>query len=100
VAAYEEIDLEHPELPAVNLGSRQNPSWFAPEKLIVMPYQIYSRAVPSTLMSDMHKVACNSPEDNRGLIEGEGMSKLRINADPIPPHVGLCLIYRLLLLIL
>lgn len=39
-------------------------------------------------MGPMHKVACNKPEFNRGLIEGEGVNKLLINASIKPPHVG------------
>ncbi|KAH5540707.1 hypothetical protein HBI27_098380 [Parastagonospora nodorum] len=71
-----DIKLGNPELDAVNLGSQQRPSWFAPEKLVIMPYQVYRRAVPSRLTSDMLRIACNGPRRNRELIEGEGMSKL------------------------
>jgi hypothetical protein len=58
-----------------------------------MPYQIYSRAVPGRLMKDLHKVACRNPESNRGLIDGEGMSKLLINTNPVPPHVSVYLLF-------
>ncbi|KAG9194151.1 hypothetical protein G6011_04186 [Alternaria panax] len=74
------IEIDRPDLPAVNLGSRQRETWFAPGTLVVMPYHIYSRTIPGKLMRGMQAVACNTPETNRGLIEGEGMSKLLINA--------------------
>jgi len=76
LASEYDITLGKPALNAVNLGSQQRPSWFAPEKLVIMPYQIYRRAVPSTLTSNMLRIACNGPDHNRKLVEGEGMSKL------------------------
>jgi hypothetical protein len=53
-----------------------------------MPYQIYTRAVPSALTGPMLKVACNPPEHNRGLIEGEGMDMLLLNNAVKPPDVS------------
>jgi len=47
-------------------------------------------------MGGMHAVACRMPEINRGLIEGEGMSKLRINASPVPPEVSLYYLFGVL----
>jgi eukaryotic translation initiation factor 2C len=88
LASEYDITLGKPELNAVNLGSQQRPSWFAPEKLVIMPYQIYRRAVPSTLTSNMLRIACNGPDHNRELIEGEGMSKLLLQ--PGVAVAGLC----------
>lgn len=82
------VELEQPGLAAVNLGSQLKPSWFPPEKLIIMPYQIYRRAVPSSLTGSMLKIACNGPAFNRGLIEGEGMNMLLLNRANRPDHVS------------
>jgi eukaryotic translation initiation factor 2C len=58
---------------------------------MIMPYQIYRRAVPTSLTSAMLNIACRGPEGNRELIEGEGVSKLLLTSDKSqrPAHVSL-----------
>jgi len=81
--------VQHPNLPVINLGGKYDKSWFAPEFLRILPYQVFRHVVPDTLMADMHKVACRSPETNRILIENEGLGKLLRNdqllATPVSP---------------
>lgn len=86
-----QINLDKPKLKAVNLGSQLRPSWFPPEKLRIMPYQIYRRAIPTKLTRDMLVIACNGPEHNRRLIEGEGMDKLMLDQIPQLTSVSLTL---------
>ncbi|KAH7092067.1 Piwi domain-containing protein [Paraphoma chrysanthemicola] len=85
-----QVVLSRPNLAAVNLGSQLKPSWFPPEKLMVMPYQIYRRTVPTDLTSPMLNIACKEPEENRGLIEGEGISNLLLtkNKGERPAHLA------------
>ena len=61
------------DLMAVNLGNKTNPSWFAPEHLRILPYQIYRRPVPDRLTSDMLDLANNTPIKNQILITGHGL---------------------------
>jgi eukaryotic translation initiation factor 2C len=82
------LELQRADLPAVNLGSHLRPSWFPPEKLIVMPYQIYGRVVPSKLTKKMLEIACKTPNENRELIDGEGMSKMLLQSGNQPTHVS------------
>jgi hypothetical protein len=82
------ITLRFPNLPAVNMGSRARPCWFPPEELSIMPYQIYSRVIPTALTAAMLDVACRPPGETSGRIEGEGMSRLLLNQNPKPADVS------------
>jgi hypothetical protein len=85
--------LIRPDLPAVNLGSQKDPCWFPPEELWIMPYQIYTRVVPTALTAAMLKVACLDPNDNAMRIEGEAMNRLLLNQDSRPVDVSYLLPY-------
>lgn len=81
--------LTHPDLPAVNLGRRDKPEWYAPEHLQIVPYQLYKRTVPDHLTKSMLDVARRLPDTNRALIENEGLRNLGIIVkDGMVPFVG------------
>jgi eukaryotic translation initiation factor 2C len=65
-------------LKAVNLGNKANPSWFAPEHLRIMPYQVYRRPVPDHLTSDMLAIANNTPEVNQRLMNMHGLTTFKL----------------------
>lgn len=62
--------------PAVNVGSRQHPIWYAQEHLRIVPYQPYTRPVPDQYTSSMVDEACRDPEISRAYIENEGLRSL------------------------
>ncbi|KAH7385933.1 Piwi domain-containing protein [Pyrenochaeta sp. MPI-SDFR-AT-0127] len=67
------INLSWPGLPAINCGTSQNPKWYPPELLQILPYQIFKRKVPDALTKNMLDVACHHPSESRTLIEHEGL---------------------------
>jgi eukaryotic translation initiation factor 2C len=70
------VKVEYPELKAVNLGSQQRPSWFAPEHLRILPYQMFTRLLPERLTNGMLDVACRPPARTQACIELEGLLNL------------------------
>jgi hypothetical protein len=47
------LPTEHFDMKAVNLGNKEDKSWFAPEHLHILPYQLYNRPVPDHLTKSM-----------------------------------------------
>jgi hypothetical protein len=76
--AYPENTDDHFDLLAVNLGNGENKSWFAPEHLQIMPYQVYNRVVSDHLTESMLEIAKKTPHANRDLIASEGMRSLNV----------------------
>ena len=62
--------------PAVNVGSRNHPIWYALEHLQLVPYQPYTRPVPDGYTRSMVEQACRDPQASRALIENEGLSNM------------------------
>jgi hypothetical protein len=58
---YPSLPTKHFDLKAVNLGNKENESWFAPEHLKILQYQLYSRPVPDHLTESMLKIANRTP---------------------------------------
>jgi eukaryotic translation initiation factor 2C len=69
----------NPRMPAINCGTDELPKWYLPEKLQILPYQLYKRMVPEALTSNMHRVACRPPDITRALVEHEGLRQLGLN---------------------
>ncbi|KAL5450265.1 hypothetical protein PMIN07_001265 [Paraphaeosphaeria minitans] len=67
------IQLQCPNLRAVNLGSPQDPKWYAPEQLRIMPFQLYKDVLPPRWTAGMIETACVRPIVNSALIEVSGM---------------------------
>ncbi|KAF2851686.1 Piwi-domain-containing protein [Plenodomus tracheiphilus IPT5] len=65
--------LRFPGLPAINCGTKDKEMWYPPEKLQILPYQLWKGLLPESLTSDMIDVACHHPADTRALIEHEGL---------------------------
>jgi eukaryotic translation initiation factor 2C len=70
------VTLQYPFLPAINCGTDDQPLWYPPEKLKILPHQLYKRQVPDALMAGMLQVASHHPRTTRALIELEGLRKL------------------------
>jgi hypothetical protein len=71
----------------VNLGSTQDPKWYAPEDLEIIPYQIFTSVVPASLAESMLRVACLQPYEAAALVEVEALDALgipRTQQNPIP----------------
>lgn len=71
--------LLHPDLRAVNLGSVDDPKWYAPEDLKIVPYQIFKSVCPTTLAESMLTNANHQPWDSAALVEIEALHALGIN---------------------
>lgn len=63
----------------MNVGTWDQPVWFAPEHLRILPYQIYKRPVPDHLTRGMLDVACQPPERSKALIQMEGLKNLGVD---------------------
>jgi eukaryotic translation initiation factor 2C len=72
--------LAHPRLPAVNVGSSLQPSWFAPEDLRILPDQIYAKMIPDQFANHFHRQSCRRPMEIRARIEDEGIRHIPRNA--------------------
>jgi eukaryotic translation initiation factor 2C len=72
--------LQHPGLPAVNVGTAGRPTWFAPEHLRILPDQIYAKIIPDFVANDFHRNACREPREIRSRIEQEGLRHIPITA--------------------
>jgi hypothetical protein len=65
-------------MPAINCGTDENPKWYLPENLRILPYQLYKRKVPEHLTSGMLGFSCHPPYTSRALIEHEGLAQLNL----------------------
>jgi eukaryotic translation initiation factor 2C len=84
------INAQYPTMAAINCGTEESPKWYLPEKLRILPYQIYRRRVPDSLTADMHAVACHHPKVTRALIEHEGLPMLGLTPGvELAPFAGL-----------
>ncbi|KAF2644090.1 Piwi-domain-containing protein [Massarina eburnea CBS 473.64] len=66
-------------LDAVNVGSKDDPSWYPQEFLRILPYQMHNRLLPDRVVEGMHEEARKGPEESRTLIEVEGLQSLGMN---------------------
>jgi eukaryotic translation initiation factor 2C len=78
IAAYNTNPL-NPNMPAINCGTDIQPRWYLPEKLLILPYQMYKRQVPESLTASMLDVAAHHPDTTRALIEHEGLRHMGLN---------------------
>ncbi|KAH7380394.1 Piwi domain-containing protein [Phaeosphaeria sp. MPI-PUGE-AT-0046c] len=82
--------LQNPGMPAINCGTDSRPTWYPPEKLFILPFQLFKRTVPDTLTAEMLDVACHFPKVTRALIEHEGLRKLGLVAGAGPTQLHTC----------
>jgi len=75
------------ELAAVNVGTKDDPIWYAQELLKIMPYQVYNHLLPGDLTSGMIRAACKGPSETRARIEQEGLGGLGITDLENPTHL-------------
>lgn len=71
--------LEHPNLPCVDVGTREKPVLLPPEMATVLPGQAYGNKLMDEQTAQMIKYACRRPKKNAELIVGEGLSSLGLN---------------------
>ncbi|KAI4672821.1 uncharacterized protein J4E78_001324 [Alternaria triticimaculans] len=83
------MKLKHKDLLAVDLSSTGEPSWFAPEHLVIPVDQIWARIIPDAVANQFHKLACLSPRQNRARIEYEGLAQLARDVSALPPDSDL-----------
>ncbi|KAF1918354.1 ribonuclease H-like domain-containing protein [Ampelomyces quisqualis] len=74
------VKAQNSSMPAINCGTTDRPKWYLPEKLQILPYQLYKKLVPEHLTSAMLAVALHHPTATRALIEHEGLVKLGLAA--------------------
>ncbi|KAH7092064.1 ribonuclease H-like domain-containing protein [Paraphoma chrysanthemicola] len=67
--------LSHKSLRPVNLGTGTEHSWFAPEDLEIIPYQIWNRVIPDAVAYNFHAMACQAPGFIRSRIEREALAE-------------------------
>ncbi|KAH7092237.1 ribonuclease H-like domain-containing protein [Paraphoma chrysanthemicola] len=72
---FPSISVRHGR-PAINVGSSEEPVWYAQELLRIVPYQLYTRPVPDHLTGFMFKQAARSPTQAQWLIHEEGLRHL------------------------
>ncbi|UPX17281.1 uncharacterized protein EKO05_0007647 [Ascochyta rabiei] len=99
---YPNRTIRHPDLPAINLGSSLEPKWYAPEDLLIVPYQMYKSVVPTALTESMLETACLKPEEGAARVDVEALKALGIaptenDARPLSQCSALTLDPRMLL---
>lgn len=70
------MKLLHKNLPAVDLSPSGEPSWYAPEQLLLLPNQIWGKIIPDAVAKSFHGTACLNPRSNRARIEHEGLAQI------------------------
>ena len=75
------ISLERPDLPVINVGTKDKPSYLPPEICFIPPGQPYRDELPPIATSNMIKVACNSPADNSNFIVSDGLEFLGLKTN-------------------
>ncbi|KZT01938.1 argonaute-like protein [Laetiporus sulphureus 93-53] len=73
------ITLRHPNLPVVDIGSKQKPNLIPPELCEIFPGQAYRGKLSPTETAEMIKYACNPPIVNAMSIRDQGMPDLGLN---------------------
>ena len=73
------LNLQFPNLRAIDLGTGPEPSWFAPEHLRILPDQIYARVIPEAVAQTFHSMSCKIPQSTRACIELEGLAAIPRN---------------------
>ncbi|KAA8895278.1 Piwi domain-containing protein [Sphaerosporella brunnea] len=69
------IRLQHPNLPAINVGAAQ-PVWIPPEVAKIVPGQYYTGKLPDEQTGRMILFACKQPKENAEAIENVGLPRL------------------------
>jgi hypothetical protein len=72
----------------VDLGTGTEHSWFAPEDIEIMPYQIWDQVIPDAVAQNFHRMACQPPGFNRSRIEREGLAEFPRNISGLPANVN------------
>ncbi|KAI9842921.1 MAG: hypothetical protein M1837_006753 [Sclerophora amabilis] len=79
------IKIDDDSLPCVDLGgSGQPPMWFPPEKLWILPFQLFRGKLNDEQTGEMIKIACRKPVLNVAAIVGEGLPSLGIHPTESP----------------
>ncbi|KAL2015718.1 hypothetical protein VTK56DRAFT_4914 [Thermocarpiscus australiensis] len=68
------ITLRRPDLPVVNVGTRENPTYLPPEVCVVMPGQSANSKLDPGQTQQMIRFAVRKPADNANSIVHEGLS--------------------------
>ncbi|KAF1951180.1 Piwi-domain-containing protein [Byssothecium circinans] len=75
-----QVTLKTPQMPAINVSTRDKAVWLAPEHLHILPYQLYKRPVPDHLTRFILDEACKHPQASRAMIELEGLKQLGVTS--------------------
>lgn len=69
------INLEHPFMPCINIGSA-NPVWIPAEVARIVEGQAYFGKLPDRQTAEMIKIACRPPKENAEMITNVGLPRL------------------------
>lgn len=75
---YPQIQL-NPNLPVVNVGNKENPSYLPAEVCFVLPGQTIKRRLSPDQTAQMILAACRKPNENGNSIIGDGRNVLGLN---------------------
>jgi eukaryotic translation initiation factor 2C len=64
---------------AINVGTAADPIYYPAEYLRIMPYQIYKRMLPDSLVESMLEQASHIPTQSRRLVEVKAMQSLGLD---------------------
>ncbi|KNG46913.1 Stem cell self-renewal protein Piwi [Stemphylium lycopersici] len=73
--------LQHPELPVVNCGNRENPMYLPAEVCVVVPGQPSHAKLDASQTQQMIRYAVRKPWDNAQSILDEGISTVGLDAN-------------------
>ncbi|KAJ3539650.1 hypothetical protein NM688_g6333 [Phlebia brevispora] len=76
------ITLRRPDLPVINVGSRQRAQDIPPELCTVPENQTFKSRLNTEATRSMINIACNPPATNANFITGEGLPLLQLSENP------------------
>lgn len=75
----------YPNLPCVDVGTKEKPVLLPPEMATVLPAQPFGNKLMDEQTAKMITYACRRPKKNAQLIVDEGLTSLGLN--PQSPHL-------------
>jgi len=74
------MTLQHPNLPVVNVGTLENPTYLPPEVCVVMPGQSANSKLDPDQTKEMIRFAVRTPADNANSIVNQGLNIIGLSS--------------------
>jgi eukaryotic translation initiation factor 2C len=78
------LEIEFPNMPVINVGNRENPSYLPVDACIVLPGQAYRKKADPSHVAEMSKFTVRPPVDNANSIANDGINTVGIHPQANP----------------